>query len=120
MITFIILLALLTLVSLLGWYHKIPVLQPGQWRFLISSTILLYIIVVIFRFFLLGELSNMSSKNTFYLLSDTSLILPILFYFIWYMLSSVIGNLITGTSSDYTSFGGSPDQWVSQQQNWQI
>lgn len=120
MIAFIALLALLAIFILAGWYHKIPALQQGQWRFLISSTIFLYIIVIIFRSLLLGQFTNMSSKDTLTVISNSTLVLPVLLYFIWYLLSAVIGNLLTGNASEYTGFGGSPDQWVSQQQSWTI
>ena len=48
----------------------------------------------------------MSGRNALTLITNTEFVLPVLFYFVWYFISSVIGNLVVGESSEFTGFGG--------------
>jgi hypothetical protein len=120
MLIFIAVVVILVLIVFLGYYEKLTFLEPGQWRFLISSTILFFVLLVVFRSLLLtgGEIEGVANANVGKTFFSSAYMLPVLFYLLWYLCSTVVGNWVTGTASDFTGFGGGPNPWVSQQREW--
>ena len=109
MIALIVLIILMAIISLLQ-YTNHGILAQNQYQFLIFSTFSAFLILIVFKNILTEN--NNNSRSLMINLNDLYM-MPLLFYFIWYIFSSISSNYLAGEHGDYIGYDDQSSRWVS-------
>lgn len=96
--------------------HKDVLLTTRQIRFMIVSTVLLFVFVILFRSFLLGGAGSANITDKEYLqafvFNDENFMIPVL-YILWYFVAVMVGNSVITGNDDYSGFFSDPNPFIS-------
>lgn len=96
--------------------NKDVLLTSKQIRFMVVSSVLLFIVVILFRSFLLGGAGSSNITNKEYVqafvLNDENFFIPIL-YLLWYFVSVMVGNAVITGNDDYSGFFQESNPFIS-------
>jgi hypothetical protein len=106
---------LMFVILLLGIVTKYThILTVKQGRFLVWSSILYVIVLVLFKGVLLSS-GDVSGKNLQHLVTNNASLFPLFFFIAWFFVSAAISNAVSGRQ-DYQGFWSTRDLSISERQ----
>ena len=108
----ILLMVIFFLVGIIVKYTHILTVKQG--RFLIWSSILYVIVLVLFRGMLLSS-GDVSGKHLQQLVTNDASIIPLFYFITWFFVSAAISNAVSG-KQDYQGFWSSRNLSISERQ----